>query len=150
MLDVDSGSGEDDVVGIAGDDVGDFRVDRPPLLVEALELLVAPGERAVAPLHALPGNVDVDVDPDHRRVLLQQRTHLRRRDRAAAEIDDDRLGAREHLTGDLGLSRTERRLALVEQLDRDVRVGLDMRQPERTGDRGLSRAHETHEREVLV
>jgi hypothetical protein len=150
LLDVDSGSGEHDVVGIPRNGVGDFRIDRPSLLVEALELLVAPGERTVAPLHALPGNVDVDVDPDHRRVLLQQRTHLRRRDRTAAEIDDDRLRAREHLTGDLGLSRPERRLALVQQLERDIRVGLHMRQAERPGDRRLAGAHEADEREVLV
>jgi hypothetical protein len=150
VLHVDPGGGKDDVVGIPGDNVSDFGVDRPPLLVEALELLVASGERTAASFHALPGNVDVDVDPDHRRVLLEQRAHLGCRDRATAEIYDDRLGALEHVAGDLGLSRTKRRLALLEQLERDVRVGLHVRQAQRPGDRRLAGAHEADEREVLV
>jgi len=149
-LDVDPRGSQNDVVGVPGDDVGDLRVDRAPLLVESPELVVVSSKWPFASFHALPRDVDVHVEPDDDRALPQQRTHLGRGDGSATEIGDHRLRALEHAADDLGLSRPERRLALLEQLERDVPVGLHVRQAEPPGDGRLTGAHETDEREMPV
>jgi hypothetical protein len=149
-LDTNARGDEDNVVEIASDEVCDLRVQGPPFLVEAREVLVTAGERTIGALDALPGHVYVDVEPDDERVLLQQSPNLGRRDGAAAEIDDQRLGPLEDLAGNLRFSPAKGGLPLVEELDGDVHVGLDVRETERAGDRRLAGSHEADEREVPV
>ena len=59
-----------------GDHIGDLRVERPALFVQAPELVVVLRERTIASAHSLPGGVDVDVEPDDRGALLQQRARF--------------------------------------------------------------------------
>ncbi len=149
-LDVDAGRGEDDVVGVPGDDVGDLRVERPALLVEPLELLAVPRERAIAPAHALPA---VSTSTSSQTTVARSFSSARTSGMVTAPPPRSTTRGsvrREHVPDDLRLSRAECRLAVVEQRDRNVRVGLDVRETERAGDRRLPRAHEADEREVRV
>src|SRR5581483_4466960 len=146
-LDMHARGGEDDVVDVARDDVGDFRVQRTPLLVQPAERRFVLRERAVASAHALPARVDVDVEP-HRQRVVQGVAHARRRHGAPSEREHDciRLALAERtlavVAEDLG-DRLARRL-----LDELVRV--DDRQADGAGCGRLPRAHEPDERDVLL
>ena len=144
-LDVDACGGENDVVDVVRNDVGDLCVERAPLGEQPPELRLVLRERAVASPHALPARVDVDVEPDRQRVP-ERIADRRRRHRAAAEREHDRPL----------LDRAKRRLAAFledlgnrlagSRLDEVVRVDAS----DRASRRRLPRAHEPDERDALL
>src|SRR5204863_4478161 len=84
-LDVHPRGGEDDVVGVARDGVGELAVQRAAFLVETPELSLVLGERPVAVAGAPPACLYVDVDPYGQGTLAKECTYVVDRDRAAAQ-----------------------------------------------------------------
>ena len=62
-LDVDARSREHGVVVVAHDRVGGIGVERPSLLVQALEVVVVLRERTIAAADTRPAGLDVGVEP---------------------------------------------------------------------------------------
>ena len=125
--------------------IRDIGIERATLLVAAAKVVGILRERAVAAADALPAGVDVDVEPDDGRVLLQQLAHPRRRHGAAAEVEQPRR-SRQQLLDHLRLAAAECILAVVEQLQRDRLIALDAAEHSRGG--RLAGAHEADERDV--
>ena len=99
-----------------GDRVCRLAVDRLALGVEAAKLGLVARERALEPPGPLPRRVDVDLH-QHGEGRRDELARLRAPERAAAERDHGRLGARERHPGCVPLDLAEPALAaLLEQL----------------------------------
>ncbi len=127
-LDVDARGREQDAVDVARPRVGDLLVERLPLPVQRVELVLGPGERPVGARDALPGGLGVDVEEDGEGARGEERPGSLGEHGAAAECQYDRLAARQHVVRDLLLERAEACLATRrEQLrDRSARALLDL------------------------
>ena len=157
---MDAGRREDGVVGVADDRVCGVGVERSPLFVQPLELVVVLCERTVAAANALPARLDVDVEPERRRAVGEQLARRRGGDGTAAE-HDDRAGTAEQCFGHRRfLDDAKRRLAvLVEVVGNrpdqalEIRVDVGQRRTDARGElpaeRRLTRPHEADEREVF-
>ena len=128
--------------------------------MQRVELVLGPGERPVGARDALPGGLGVDVEEDGEGARGEERPGSLGEHGAAAERDDERLAAGEHVVRDVLLERTEARLAAGREqlLHRGAGALLDLlvqveERPSRPGGRRRARArlpgaHEAGEREV--
>ena len=160
-LGVNPGGRENDTVAVHGDGIRDPDVERLPLVVETPEVALILRERTVRPTDAFPGGVDVD-DHEHGARHLQELARLRVRDGATTEGEHRRVGSGEQLADCRGLGAPELRLALGREelgdrhagalLDRLVDVEEPSPEPGRNfaSERGLARAHESHEGQMSV
>jgi hypothetical protein len=160
-LDVHGGCGQDGGFDVANPRVGRLLVDRRALLEEHAEVELVLRERPVRAAHAAPGVLDVDVDMERERVLAERVPDLRRAECASAEREHGRGTLPQALDREPRLLRPEEGLALAEELGNahprqrlELAVDVDERTPEPPrevrAERRLARAHEAHERDVLV
>src|SRR5919198_2908653 len=151
--------GEDDVVGVAGNRVGGFGVERLSPLVAPPELRLVLRERPAAALDAGPAGIDVGVDVDGEDVELGEK--VTRLDRTAADGDHARLSPAAGIANEPRLELAESLLPpLLEDLpDRslgplDLLVDVEERTIEPCRDlppeRRLADAHEPDQDDVLV
>ena len=90
-LDANAGRREDDVVEVAGDEVGRRLVERPPALVQLGESAFVLRERARSAAGPLPGGVERNIEPDRRGARAKRLARPAGLDRAAAEGEDARV-----------------------------------------------------------
>src|SRR5262249_11170587 len=159
-LDVDTGEGDHDVVGIARGRIGNLGVERQTLVVEPSEPLLVLRERAFRAASPAPRRLASDLDPGREGPAREQFADARVRHRTSTEGDD--LGISLDYGGERAcFDLAKARLAVASEgvrnradptLDLLVEIHELQTEPRRelARARQFARAHEADERDVPV